>query len=61
MTECDLITNVAFVNLKGIQKLYMSKCHQITYDAFLHIKGIQNLVISHNNITDKCLVYLEGI
>ena len=66
ISQCQSITDAAFVHLKGIHTLHMVLCFQsaITDAAFVHLKGIHTLnMIScfQDTITDAAFVHLKGI
>ena len=66
MMGCSLVTDAAFVHLKGILNLNMSGCSQatITDAAFVHLKGIHKLHMQHcSRATIKAAIvpHLAGI
>ena len=66
MRRCTRVTDAAFVYLRGIHTLDMSRCSQImiTDAAFVHLRGIQRLDMSkcfQATITDAAFVHLRGI
>ena len=57
-------TDAAFVHLRGIQKIDMSRCRQITDAVFVHMRGIQSLYMgscSQVNIINAVFVQLRVI
>ena len=61
---CEAVTDAAFVHLRGIRVLNMSRCPQLTDAAFAHLKGIHTLLMlrcSQPAITDAALAHLTGI
>ena len=66
MYRCKLVTDAAFVQLRGIHTLDMSGCNQatITDAAFVHLRGIHSLYMGGCNqvtITEEAFVNLRGI
>ena len=66
MMSCSGVTDAAFVHLRGIHTLNMSRCNQATImdAAFVHLRGIQSLNMfccNQATITDAAFVHLRGI
>ncbi len=66
MRGCKMVTDAAFVHLRGIHTLYMEECNQVTITdaAFVNLRGIHTLGMGGCNqatITDAAFVHLRGI